>query len=72
MFCNQSANKTGSGFEEEEDSNVDGLDMVIEKSKTEQALSPVVYKSKVKWSKKEEDRLCGSYGKGSKRTQMRK
>ena len=40
--------------------------------KTEQAVSLVVCKKEVKWNKEKEDRLCRSYGKGSRSIQMRK
>lgn len=46
--------------------------MEIEEPRTEQAVSPVVCKKEVKWNKEGEDRLRGSYGKGSRSTQMRK
>ena len=71
-FWNESANETDSDSEEEGDGNEDESNTEIEEPRTEQAVSPVVCKKEVKWNKEGEDRLRGSYGKGSRSTQMRK
>ena len=69
-FWNESANKTNSDTEEDED-DVDGLDLDLEEFRTERAVSPEACKTQIKWKKEGEDKLCGAYGKGSRRTQMR-
>ena len=42
--------------------------MEIEVPRTEQVVSFVVCKKEVKWNKEKENRLCESYGKGSRST----
>ncbi len=71
-FWNESANETDSDSEEEGDGDEDESDIEIEVPRTEQTVSPVVCKKEVKWNKEGEDKLRGSYGKGSRSTQMRK
>lgn len=56
---------------EEEGDDVNRLDLDLEESRTERAVSPKVCKTQIRWNKDGEDRLRGVYGKGSRRTQMR-
>ena len=64
-FWNESANETNSDTEEDGD-DVDGLDLDLEESRTERAVSPGACKTQIKWKKEGEDKLRGTYGKGSK------
>ena len=69
-FWHESANETISDMEEEGD-NVAKSDLDLEEPRIKQAVSPDVSKTEIRWNKEEEDRLCGGYGKGSRRMQMR-
>lgn len=42
----------------------------VEKSRTKQAYSSKVHKTQVKCNEKGEDKLCETYSKGSRKTQM--
>ena len=69
-FWNESANETDSDTEEEGNGNHE-KDLEGDESRTEEAVSSEVHKVEIKWSREGQDKLCGGYGKGSKRTQMR-
>lgn len=43
----------------------------MEESRTEQAVSPEVRKTQIRWNKEGEGKLRGAYSKGSRRTQIR-
>ena len=47
------------------------MDLKGDESRTEEAVSSEFYKVEIKWSSEGQDKLCGGYGKGSKRTPMR-
>ena len=69
-FWNESADETDSDEEEEDVEDVDGKNLEGQ-SKTEQAISHKASQVELKWKKEGENNLCGGYGKGLKRTQMR-
>lgn len=68
-FWNESTNETDLNSEEE--NKLDKKDWEEEQSSTQQDISHKASKIEIKWNKKEEQNLCGGYGKGLKRTQMR-
>lgn len=70
-FWNESANETNSDPQEEGNDDGDESDTEEEEPQTEQAVSPAIFKKEIKWNREGEDRLWGSYGKGSRSTQMR-
>lgn len=47
------------------------LDLDLEEPKSERAVSFEVRKTQIKWNKEGKSRLCKSYYKGSRRTQMK-
>lgn len=70
-FWNESANETDSDSEDEVSGDVDEKDLERGQSKTELAVSPRAPQIELKGKKEVEQKLCGGYGKGSKRTQIR-
>lgn len=68
-FWNESANETDT--EEEGNGNHEN-DLEEDESKTEEAASSGIHKVEIKWNREGEEKLRGGYGKGSRRTQMRK
>ena len=73
-FWNESAHETDSDSDSEEAGNIDidDADLEEEQSRTEQAVSPKLCKTEVKWNREGEQNFRGGYRKGSRSTQMRR
>lgn len=67
QFWNESANKTDLDTIEEGNGNHE-KDLEGNKFRTEETVSSKVPQFEIKQNREEEDKLCGRYGKGLKRT----
>lgn len=70
-FWNKNTNEIDSNTEEERNSKHDH-DLEKDESKIEKAASSEIQKVEIKMKRKKEEKLCGGYRKGSRRTQIRK